>query len=76
MKRNCTTEGCNNQPSFGVAGTRAVEYCALHAPDGMVNVISIKCRTEGCGKIAVFEVTGTKTAEYCTQHAPDGVVNA
>ena len=46
-----------------------MEYCAQHAPDGMVNVYSKKCRTEGRGKKPSFCVTNTRTAEYCAQHA-------
>ena len=53
-----------------------MEYCAQHAPSGMINVRSRKCRTEGCGKGASFKVAGTKTMEYCAQHAPDGMVDA
>ena len=74
--KRCRTEGCRKQPSFGVAGTKTREYCAQHAPDGMVNVSSIrKCRTEGCGKYPSFGAAGTKRVEYCAQHAPDGMVN-
>ena len=73
--RICRTEGCRKQPSFGVAGTKTVEYCEQHAPEGMVDIKSRKCRTEGCDKRAYFGVAGTKTAEYCVQHAPNGMVN-
>ena len=72
--RKCRTEGCGKWPSFGVAGTRTMEYCAQHAWGGMVNVKTRKCRTEGCGKIPSFGVAGTKTREYCAQHAPDEMV--
>ena len=48
-----------------VAGTKTVEYCAQHAPNGC----SRKCRTGGCGKKPSFGVAGTKTAEYCALHA-------
>ena len=51
------------------------EYCAHHAPNGMVNLYKKKCRTESCSKRALFGVAGTKTAEYCSQVAPDGRVN-
>ena len=51
------------------------EYCAQHAPNGMVNVKSRKCRTQGCVKAPSFGVAGTKTAEYCAQHAPDEMVD-
>ena len=63
--------------SYGlrVAGTKTVEYCAQHAPDGMVNVSREKCRTQGCGKRPSHGVSGAKTVEYCAQHAPDGMVN-
>ena len=64
--RKCRTEGCGKLPSFGAAGTKTVEYCAQHAPEGMVDVRSKKCRTEGCGKLPSFAVTGTRTGEYCS----------
>ena len=67
--RKCRTEGCGKQPWFGVAGTKTEEYCAQHAPDGMVNVCSRKCRTEGCGKRPSSRVANAKTSEYCAQHA-------
>ena len=73
--RRCRTEGCVKQPSFGVAGTKTVEYCAQHAPNRMVDVKNRKCRIEGCRKGPSYGVTGTKTAEYCAQHAPDGMVD-
>ena len=36
--RKCRIEGCDKQSSLGVAGTKTMEYCAQHAPGGMVNV--------------------------------------
>ncbi|CAN0207706.1 unnamed protein product [Ascophyllum nodosum] len=70
----CRTEGCGNRPSYGVAGTKTAEYCAQHAPDGMIDVRNRKCRTKGCGKHPWYGVADTKTEEYCAQHAPDGMV--
>ena len=58
--RKFRSEGCSKQPSFAVAGTEAVKYCAQRAPEGMVDVNSRKCRTEGCGKRSSFGVAGTK----------------
>ena len=75
QEQKCRTEGCGKRASVGVAGTKPGEYCAQHAPEGMVNVRSKKCRTEGCGKQPLFGVAGTKTVEYCAQHAPEGMVN-
>ena len=75
LGRKYRTEGCNKQPSFGVAGKKKAEYCARHEPDAMVNVRNRTCTTEGCNKIPSFGVAGTKTAEYCALHGPDGMVN-
>ena len=74
-KRKCRTEGCGKRPPFGVAGTKTVEYCGLHASVGMVNVNSRKCRTESCDNKPSFGVTGTKTVEYRAQHAQGGMVD-
>ena len=52
-----------------------MEYCAQHAPEGMVDVKSRKYRTEGCGKLPSFGVAGTKTVKYCAQHASKGMVD-
>ena len=51
------------------------EYCAQHAPDGMIQVNSRACRIEMCGKCASLGVAGTKTAEYGAQDARGGMVN-
>ena len=50
-------------------------YCAKHAQEGMVDVMSRKCRIEGCGKLPYFGVARTTTVEYSTQHALEGMVN-
>ncbi|CAN0429552.1 unnamed protein product [Ascophyllum nodosum] len=67
--KKCRTEGCVKQPSFGVAGTKTVEYCAQHAPYGMVNVCIRKYRTQGCSKKPLFGVANTITTQYSAQHA-------
>ncbi|CAN0097843.1 unnamed protein product [Ascophyllum nodosum] len=72
--KKCRTKDCGKHPSFGVAGTKTMEYCAQHAPDGMVNVKNKKCKTKGCRRGPSFGVAGTKTVEYCAQHASDGMV--
>ena len=71
----CRTEGCGKRPSLGVARTKTAEYCAHHAPEGMVNVYNKKCGTEGSGKRPSLGAVGTKTAEYCAHHAPEGMIN-
>ncbi|CAN0470904.1 unnamed protein product [Ascophyllum nodosum] len=50
----CKTEGCGEEPSFGVVGRKTAEYCAQHATHGMVDVCSKKCRTENCSKRPLF----------------------
>ena len=69
--KKCKTEGCGKQPSFGVAGTKRVEYCAQQASDKTIVVKNRKCKTHGCGKWLTFGLGGRKTAEYCSQHTPD-----
>ena len=36
ISKKCNFEGCTKHPSFGVEGTRNREYCAKHAPEGMI----------------------------------------
>ena len=40
VSKRCVHEGCSKHPSFGVSGTKKAEYCAQHAPHGMVNIVS------------------------------------
>ena len=47
-----------------MVGTKSAEFCAQHAPDGMISVKSRKCRTEGCGKKPPFGMANTRTAEH------------
>ncbi|CAN0316686.1 unnamed protein product [Ascophyllum nodosum] len=74
IKRKCRTEGCSKRPSFGVAGTNTAEYCAQHAPDGVVDVKRRKCKIEGCCKIPPI---GWQVRKGGVLHAarlgPDGI---
>lgn len=36
ISKKCNSPGCTKHPSFGVEGTRNREYCAKHAPEGMI----------------------------------------
>ena len=58
-----------------MVGSSTAEYCAQHAPDGVVDVISRKCGTENCSTQPSFGVVDSATAEYCAQHAPDGMTD-
>ena len=65
--KKCRTEGCGKLASFGVLGTKMVEYCAAqHAPEGMVDVKNKKCRTEGCGKLPSFRCRYKNGGVLCT----------
>ncbi|CAM9897582.1 unnamed protein product, partial [Ascophyllum nodosum] len=66
--RKGITEGCDIQPSFGVAGTKAVEYRAPFAPNRMVDACSRNGTTGGCGKKLSFGVANTRTVEYHAQN--------
>ena len=61
-------EGHNRKPLFGVVGTKAVEYGAPFAPDGMVDACSRNGTTGGCGKKLSFGVANTRTVEYHAQN--------
>ena len=39
--RKGRTQSCGKGSLFGVEGTTMAEYCAQHAPDGMVDVCSM-----------------------------------
>lgn len=36
ISKKCNYVGCTKHPSFGVEGTRNREFCAKHAPEGMI----------------------------------------
>lgn len=36
ISKKCNHPGCNKHPSFGLEGTRNREFCAKHAPEGMI----------------------------------------
>ena len=61
--------------SFGIAGTRTAEFCATHASEGMINVISKRCDFPGCSKHPSYGVAGSKKAEFCVAHAKEGMVD-
>ncbi|CAN0344470.1 unnamed protein product, partial [Ectocarpus sp. 12 AP-2014] len=71
----CKQHGCNKVGSFGVQGTRTAEYCATHAKDGMLNVISKRCDHPGCSKHPSYGRKGSKKAEFCVAHASKDMVD-
>ena len=75
VRKRCLYGSCSKRPSFGVSGTKKAEYCAQHAPHGLVDIVNKRCAHEGCSKRPSFGVLGTKKAEYCAQHAPHGLVD-
>ena len=73
--KRCAHNGCTKYPIYGVAGSKRTEYCAQHALDGMINVMSKRCAQNGCTKQPSYGVAGSRKAEYCSQHALDGMIN-
>ncbi|CAM9864214.1 unnamed protein product [Sphacelaria rigidula] len=62
------------RPSLGAAGGRKAEFCAAHAPAGMVDVRRKRCGKEGCSTRPSFGAAGGRKAEFCAAHAPAGMV--
>lgn len=56
-------------------GTRTAEYCATHAKDNMINVISKRCDHPGCSKHPSYGRKGSKKAEFCVAHAAADMVD-
>ncbi|CAM9254401.1 unnamed protein product [Pylaiella littoralis] len=71
----CKMSTCSKVGSFGVEGTRTAEFCATHAKEGMINVISKRCDNHGCSKHPSYGVAGSKKAEFCVAHALQGMVD-
>ncbi len=74
MPPTCS-HGCTKRASFGVEGTKKVEFCKDHAQDGMVDLVNKRCARQGCSTRASFGVEGTKKVEFCGEHAQDGIVH-
>ncbi|CAM9489590.1 unnamed protein product [Sphacelaria rigidula] len=74
-KRMCDYEGCSTRPSYGVVGSKKVEFCSKHARLRMVDVLSKRCGYEGCSTQPSYGVAGSKKAEFCSKHARAGMVN-
>lgn len=68
----CMHPGCTTRASFGVRGTRNLEFCARHAAEGMVDVVSKRCATTGCRKRTFYAVGDTKKGKFCRRHAQTG----
>lgn len=60
---------------YGLEGTKRPEYCAEHAKDGMINVLSRRCTNPSCNTIASFGVNDDRRIpEFCAKHAKAGMV--
>lgn len=76
----CGHPGCSKGPSYGEAGGTKREFCAQHAPEGMVNLNSLnhnrkQCKHPSCTKQPSYGAKGTTKREFCAQHALDGMVD-
>ena len=61
--RKGRTEGSGKQPSFGVAGTKAVKHGAPFAPKGMADACSRNGSTGSGGSKLSFGLANTRTVE-------------
>ena len=73
--KRCLHHGCTKQPSFGVDGSKRVEFCFEHKRDGMVDLRSKRCLQTGCTKQPSCGADGSKRVEFCFEHKRDGMVD-
>lgn len=64
MCPECKEAGVTKQASYGPMGGRP-RFCASHAGEGDVNLVSFKCREASCSRMAYF---GINSPEYCMTH--------
>ncbi|CAM9721608.1 unnamed protein product [Ectocarpus fasciculatus] len=74
---SCKEHGCTKQPSFGKEGSKKRQFCAQHAKQGMVSLVSRRCGHPGCMKQSSFGKGGSQKREFCSLHAKawDGQCN-
>ncbi|CAM9558247.1 unnamed protein product [Sphacelaria rigidula] len=71
----CGEVGCSTRPSYGVAGSGKVEFCATHARAGMVSVRNKRCGEVGYSTWPSYGVAGSGKARFCDTHARAGIVD-
>ena len=54
--KECVSDECPKEPSYGVAGSRKAVYCAQHALEGMVGVYLKKC----VPKLPTYGISGSR----------------
>jgi hypothetical protein len=70
-KKKCKHEGCTVTATFGMIGSKIVDFCTSHKPSSdYVNLKNKTCLFEDCMKQPCYGVPGSKKAEFCVQHAP------
>lgn len=75
MPTYCVRESCTKYASYGVEGSGRGEFCAGHAEEGMVNVVTTRCAHAGCSTTPSFGVKGSTKKEFCSRHARKGMIN-
>jgi EsV-1-7 cysteine-rich motif len=73
--RECQDECCGKQASFNVPGETLRIFCATHATEGMVNVVSKRCEHPDCDVRPSFNVPGEVKGIFCKDHATEGMVD-
>jgi len=67
-KNLCAHSGCTESPTFGSEGSKTTEteFCARHAAEGMVDVVSERYRSPDCNKHASLGMVGIKSSARVT----------
>lgn len=74
--RVCGHLGCRIHRNVGVEGRKTAIFCAAHAMEVMVNVVSRNCAYPACLNHPGYGVDGSNRLEFCSPHATAGMVNA
>ena len=64
--KRCLHHDCTKVPSYGVDGSKRVEFCSEHKTDGMVDLKPKRCLPHGCTQAPSFGMNGSKGVEFCS----------
>lgn len=75
--RTCAHQGCSTRSTFGVVGTKKLEFCSGHAAEGMIDLNNKKRAHRGRSTCrASFGVAGNKKPELLRgEHVTESVTN-
>ena len=72
----CIIFGCKCLPKFNYEDKIKKLYCAKHATEDMINLVSKRCFHDGCKSLKPhFNKEGETKGLYCGKHKLDGMEN-